>query len=66
MAKRGHTNANTNAIREWQEVEKYVEAGIARIPISGGASPGTIREFPPLALTKDEWEEIGRKMGWHV
>jgi len=36
----------------------------AQIGLAGGASPQTCRSLPPLVLTREEWEEIGRKMGW--
>ena len=65
MAKRGHSNADVKKVRPWHEVDKQVEHGIARIPIMGGASPSSCHELPPLALRREEWEEIGRQMGWH-
>jgi hypothetical protein len=34
------------------------------IPLIGGADVYTVKELPPLALSKEEWEIIGRKMGW--
>lgn len=62
--KRGYSNVQAEKTKPWHEVEKGVEPGIARIPISGGSSPFTTRELPPLSLRRDEWEKIGRKMGW--
>ena len=34
------------------------------IPIQGGASVTTVKDLPNLALSKDEWLEIGKKAGW--
>ena len=34
------------------------------IPIEGGASVYTVKDLPPLALSKEEWLTIGRKTGW--
>ena len=34
------------------------------IPIQGGASVTTVKNLPDLALSKDEWLEIGKKAGW--
>lgn len=34
------------------------------IPIQGGASVYTVKDFPDLALDKEEWLEIGKRAGW--
>jgi len=63
--KRGHSN-----VVRLEEVAPYhvppysPNPDRALIPIVGGADVSTVRELPPLALAKDEWERIGRKMGW--
>lgn len=62
--KRGHSNVESSRTRPWSEVDPKVEEGIARIPLGGGATVSTWREFPPLAMRKEEWEQIGIKMGW--
>lgn len=57
--KRGHSNVNAAKTEPWPDNPEK-----ARIPLEGGASVYTVRELPPLALGKSEWEEIGRRMGW--
>jgi len=34
------------------------------IPIQGGASVSSVKELPPLALSKAEWLDIGKRAGW--
>ena len=34
------------------------------IPIIGGAQVYSVKELPPLALSKEEWLEIGKRAGW--
>lgn len=36
----------------------------ASIPMVGGAYVWSCKPLPPLALSREEWEEIGRRMGW--
>lgn len=36
----------------------------AMIPLIGGAHVNTVRPLLPLALSRDEWQEIGERMGW--
>lgn len=36
----------------------------ASIPIIGGATVHTVRPLPPLVLSREEWQEIGERMGW--
>lgn len=52
---RGHSNVAGDARpdNEW-----------ARIPITGGADVSTVRPLPPLYLSEQEWQVIGRIMGW--
>jgi hypothetical protein len=57
--KRGHSNVNAAKAEPWPDNPEK-----ARIPLQGGASVYTVRELPPLALGKSEWEEIGIRMGW--
>ena len=62
--KRGHSNVKSEKTTPW--VDKYTpaSAGIAKIPLSGGATFQTVNELPPLALRESEWRQIGVKMGW--
>lgn len=62
--KRGHSNVRAEKTCSWETIDKKVDAGIARIPLDGGSSPSTCKELPPLALREEEWQEIGRRMGW--
>jgi len=58
--KKGHSN-----VYRLDEVKPYpTNPDRATIPIQGGASVTTVKELPPLALSREEWETIGRKMGW--
>jgi hypothetical protein len=60
--KRGHSNVKSEKTEPWND--KDTEPGIAKIPLGGGATIQTFRELPPLALRKEEWQEIGYRMGW--
>lgn len=56
---KGHSNARTDETEPWSgDTEK------AMIPISGGQTVASWRPLPPLALTKEGWQEIGERMGW--
>jgi len=56
---RGHSNIYPN------ETTPYpTNPGTASIPLVGGSRVDTCRPLPPLALSREEWEEIGRRMGW--
>lgn len=64
----GHSNVYASEAEWWNK-----EIGVARIPLVGGnvtvAEKGRRdkrkwKALPPLALTKEEWEEIGRRLGW--
>lgn len=60
MTPRGHSNVD-----DWDGV--YIddpELGKVKIPISGGASVYTVKDLPPLYLSREEWEKIGKKAGW--
>lgn len=57
--KRGHSNIDPTKARPWKDTPEK-----ACIPLTGGASFQSSRELPPLALGKDEWEEVGLRMGW--
>lgn len=56
---RGHSNVHASKTEPWPDIPDK-----ARIPIEGGASVYTVKPLPPLAIDKDEWLEIGRKMKW--
>jgi hypothetical protein len=63
--KRGHSNLRAEQTEAWSNDLKIPNApDVARIPLEGGAGVYTVRELPPLALRKSEWEEIGRRMNW--
>jgi hypothetical protein len=57
--KRGYSNVESEQTAPWPDVPEA-----ARIPIWGGAQVNTVKELPPLALRRDEWLEIGTRMGW--
>lgn len=57
--KKGHSNAHADKTAPYPTNETK-----ACIPIEGGASPYTVKELPPLALDREEWETIGARMGW--
>lgn len=58
--KQGHSNVDAKHTDQWRGVGDEC----ARIPLSGGASFTSFKELPSLALHRDEWEEIGIRMGW--
>ena len=56
---RGHSNVYAD------ETEPYpTHPEKACVPLIGGSRVDTCRPLPPLALSREEWEEIGRRMGW--
>lgn len=57
--KRGHSNIYPEQITTWPNLPD-----VAKIPIAGGANVDTVKELPPLALRREEWQEIGERMGW--
>lgn len=57
--KRGHSNVNTDKMQRWN-----TPPDCCKLSLGGGATARSWREFPPLALHRDEWEKIGRFMGW--
>ena len=56
---RGHSNAHVEQTEPYPTMPHK-----ASIPIEGGATVYTVKDLPPLALDREEWETIGRKMGW--
>ncbi len=64
MTKKGHSNVKAGETAEWRSVDPKVAAGVARIPLQGGATVQTVKELPPLSLNETEWRIIGEKMGW--
>lgn len=56
---RGHSNVYAS-----QTVLYPANPTSAMVPLVGGASVHTVRNLPPLALDREEWETIGRRMGW--
>jgi len=59
MSAKGHSNVR---LEEFTTPPHCPEKAL--IGLVGGATLQTCRPLPPLALTRQEWEEIGRKMGW--
>jgi len=58
--KRGHSNIyNTQEIKPYPSNPDRIS-----IPIQGGATVMSVKELPPLSLSKHEWEEIGKQAGW--
>lgn len=58
--KRGHSNVtNLDEILPYPTNPKRM-----MIQLEGGADVGTVKDLPPLALSKEEWLTIGRKAGW--
>lgn len=59
MKPRGHSNVHAN------QTEPHPTApDRAMIPIEGGATVYSVKELPPLSLSREEWQEIGERMGW--
>lgn len=64
---RGHSNVypEETELATYKERGKVIVIeGVATIPMSGGSTVYSCKPLPPLALRRDEWETIGRKMGW--
>lgn len=59
---RGHSNVYANETTQWP----HPAEDKACVPLVGGARLETCRPLPPLALSREEWEEIGIRMGWRV
>lgn len=56
---RGHSNVKLELVKPWPGDEEK-----AQVPLIGGATVNTTRDLPALALSRDEWEAIGKAMGW--
>ena len=56
---RGHSNVHAEQTKPYPTMPDK-----ASIPLSGGATVYTVKELPPLALSREEWQEIGERMGW--
>jgi hypothetical protein len=59
MSKRGHSNVHADQTTTYPTTPDR-----ALIPIEGGASVSTVKELPPLSLSREEWETIGERTGW--
>jgi len=58
--KRGHSN-----VVYLSEMKPYpTNPDRWLIQVEGGASVDRVKELPPLALSREEWENIGRRAGW--
>jgi hypothetical protein len=56
---RGHSNCYAN------ETEPFpINPVKASIPLVGGSTIENCKPLPALALAKQEWYEIGKRMGW--
>lgn len=53
----GHSNAIVDQVQP-------ISTSQAMIPIHGGATVTTYRALPSLILSREEWQEIGERMGW--
>ncbi len=62
MTPRGHSNiGNINGVAK----PSYdSESQRVRVPIQGGASIPGWHDLPDLYLSREEWEKIGRVVGW--
>ena len=58
--KRGHSNVYN--ISKLKPLSTHPDR--VMIPIQGGASVSSVKELPPLALSKAEWLDIGKRAGW--
>lgn len=57
---RGHSN-----VYDLENMHPYnTNPDRQSIPIQGGASVYTVKNLPDLALSKEEWLEIGKRAGW--
>lgn len=61
--KRGHSNVHVGKTQVWT-IDGEPNADVAKIPLEGGFTAYTVKELPPLALKREEWEEIGQRMNW--
>src|ERR1043165_6069342 len=59
MATRGHSNARVDELTAHPTATHK-----ALIAIEGGANVYSVKELPPLALSRDEWKAIGDRMNW--
>ena len=56
---RGHSN-----VCDMEKVVIDSYTGKVKVPLHGGTGIYTTKDLPPLYLSKEEWEQIGRKAGW--
>ncbi len=56
--KQGHSNI-IGKLHRWDTPPDCCKAELI-----GGAHVGTCKMLPPLAIHRDQWEAIGRYMGW--
>jgi hypothetical protein len=56
---RGHSNVYADEAEPWPDLPEK-----ARVPLIGGSRPDTSKALPPLAMGREEWEEIGWRMRW--
>jgi hypothetical protein len=58
--KKGHSN-----VTRLKEMKQYpTNPDRWCIHIEGGSSVYSVQDLPDLALSKDEWLEIGQRTGW--
>lgn len=63
--KRGHSNVHADETQTWTN-DGRPNADVAKIPLEGGFTVYTVKELPPLALKREEWQTIGKRMGWLI
>jgi hypothetical protein len=57
---RGHSN-----VTNLSEMEQYpTNPDRWSIQIQGGSTISSVKNLPNLALSKEEWLEIGKRAGW--
>ena len=59
--KRGHSNVTFGDKDYYRH-----KSGCLMIRLVGGASFDKCKELPPLAIHRDDWEKIGKIMGWYL
>jgi len=56
---RGHSNIYQGSTRRYKTCPDR-----ARVSIMGGGRVDTVKRLPDLSLSKEDWLQIGRAMGW--
>jgi len=56
---RGHSNIYQGSARPYGP-----DCNRARVSMMGGGKVDTVKRLPDLSLSKEDWLQIGRAMGW--